>query len=83
MFIKVVRTDGELKTTLEMTIYLTRNEIFIYFGVYVVALAYGLYHAYVAGTGESLPLPIERVHCIIRFNVIGALLYRTATMVTT
>lgn len=36
-----------------MTLYLTRNEIIFCFGVYFLAFAYGLYHAYVAGAGES------------------------------
>lgn len=36
-----------------MALYLTRNEIIFCFGVYFLAFAYGLYHAYVAGAGES------------------------------
>lgn len=37
-----------------MAIYLTRNEIVLCFGVYFLALSYGLYHAYEASNGESL-----------------------------
>lgn len=46
---------GEKKIYPRMTVHLTRIETVIYFGVYIFALAYGFYNAYLVGTGESRP----------------------------